>query len=596
MNRPQRPDSDSSDPPGSTTAASGGAASAIPASPDSPRSLLLIAAQPLLRLGLRIALEKWATIVLELEHPEQALGANLDLALVLVQWSNDPAEDQLRALDRLVRIAPARPILVIADLPPRLVDELRRTGVRGCCPLDTPPDTLQAIVERVALGDQFWAESQPRGPWLVKLQRSGLTEIDAQLGLLQQQWTQSSRWDRLWIEGQCRELRAARWLLCLPNAIATGQAPKDQQNGQPAAQPDPQALAQPARETGNSALSRSGSGSVSGAIGVTRSAWDLLNNRTASLITPSLLNLSGTPLEIDALTPQRRRELLGLVLRQVGTQLEMLRQSRWSEADPDRLHSLLLTCWQESLTEFYGRYANLPTPDGPVALVPLLLAGEPIVAELLTSIYGVDALVDLVLDQQPMPIDGVLYTASSIDTLARAELYLHNLVIQLANAVVYPLLNSFPEHPLIRQSFWAPSLFSTRDIERFRNSLSWYHRVTQFFELPRDIYESRHRLLSLQPGAIQVQAIYAPRRDELSSLPALQQGLALAIEIQDAVSPHLQRLIRWLGGWVVYVLTQIIGRGLGLVGRGILQGIGQSFGDRSLEQTGGKLGGRSVRE
>lgn len=35
-------------------------------------------------------------------------------------------------------------------------------------------------------------------------------------------------------------------------------------------------------------------------------------------------------------------------------------------------------------------------------------------------------------------------------------------------------------------------------------------------------------------------------------------------------------MVAWVGKGVVYLLTQVIGRGLGLIGQGILQGIGQS--------------------
>jgi DNA-binding NarL/FixJ family response regulator len=562
-------------------------------------SLLVIAPQPLVRLGLRIALGDWATIALELDRPDQAIALDLSgIAVAVVQWSRDRPEAQLRSLDRLVQVLGDRPLLVIGDLSPPLLNALQQIGVAGCCGLETPPETLRAIVERLALGDRLWLGAAPRGPWWSRQRQSNLAEIDAQLGLLQQQSARSSRWDRLWIAGQCRELRAARWMLALPesgDSIALPSLPATFDSNSAALGPGLRS---------NLALRRLRGGLDPGpnagpnagqltAPAPDRSTWELLVTRTASLVGPTSFNLSSIPLEIDALNPSRRQALLALVLQRIGIELEGLRQSRWAENDR-RLQVFLQGCWRSIVMEFYGRDARVPTPEGSLALVPPLLDQEPIVAELLRSIYGVDALLGLVLAGRSMTIDGLIYPADDPAVLVRSELYLHNLVIQLANAVVYPLLNRFPEDRLIQQTFWDPRLFSTREIERFRNSLSWYHRVTRFIQEPRDIYESRRWLLTLQSGGIQTQAVYAPRRDELAQLSALQQGLALTIEIQDAASPHVRQLSRWLGRAIVYLLTQIVGRGLGLIGRGILQGIGQSFGDRGMGIRG--VGNRGVGE
>ena len=58
----------------------------------------------------------------------------------------------------------------------------------------------------------------------------------------------------------------------------------------------------------------------------------------------------------------------------------------------------------------------------------------------------------------------------------------------------------------------------------------------------------------------------------------MQQLVTLALESRDALAPQLQALLRRLGNLVVVVLTQVIGRAIGLVGRGIVQGMGRSIG------------------
>ena len=57
-----------------------------------------------------------------------------------------------------------------------------------------------------------------------------------------------------------------------------------------------------------------------------------------------------------------------------------------------------------------------------------------------------------------------------------------------------------------------------------------------------------------------------------------QQLVTLLLEARDALAPQLHSLLRRLGDLVVVVLTEVIGRAIGLVGRGILQGMGRSVG------------------
>ncbi|MFM7615463.1 MAG: DUF3685 domain-containing protein, partial [Synechococcales cyanobacterium] len=73
--------------------------------------------------------------------------------------------------------------------------------------------------------------------------------------------------------------------------------------------------------------------------------------------------------------------------------------------------------------------------------------------------------------------------------------------------------------------------------------------------------------------------IYAPRTTELIQLKDVRYVLTLVLEIRDAIAPGLQASLSFVGNGMVYLLTQVVGRGIGLIGRGILQGIGNSLTD-----------------
>jgi hypothetical protein len=92
------------------------------------------------------------------------------------------------------------------------------------------------------------------------------------------------------------------------------------------------------------------------------------------------------------------------------------------------------------------------------------------------------------------------------------------------------------------------------------------------------LYESQRLLYRLDAGAIAPLLLTEPRDQELRQLGWLQQAVTLALETRDAVAPQLQAVVQRLGSLVVVVLTQVIGRAIGLVGRGIVQGLGRSVG------------------
>lgn len=75
-------------------------------------------------------------------------------------------------------------------------------------------------------------------------------------------------------------------------------------------------------------------------------------------------------------------------------------------------------------------------------------------------------------------------------------------------------------------------------------------------------------------------SIHAPQGQELAQLSGIQLAVTLALETRDAIAPRLKAIATFLGTGIVYILTQVIGRAIGLIGRGILQGIGGSLPDK----------------
>ncbi|MDG2617229.1 DUF3685 domain-containing protein [Thermoleptolyngbya sichuanensis XZ-Cy5] len=455
------------------------------------------------------------------------------------------------------------------------------------------------------------------------LRQSGLEQIDQAIALITSQLRSRrlSFLQRQVLLGRRRELRAARWIvlrmLATPELLETVSEPSLPTVPTPldAVSPDPvPSLSVPAtpaaiREATPTGIARPASSSrpvrpqpVSGAsVGqsvpegnrptalaatpqpalttataqASREMRAVLFNRVLATLEGNLDNLTDLPLETDILRSDRKRELFGLVLRKLDDLLDDLRvaevpEQRLSDMQPQ----LLADLWQATTVEFFGRYRTLALSGQEVEIAPYLLADQAIVqADILSKIPLFSDLLAHLLVQAPLVIDGVPYAAGNPEAVRRAGLLLSHTMIQIANAVVQPLLNRFADVEDIKQSFYDRRLLSSRGIERFRNDLSWRYRMQRYFAEPKDIFESQYRLFVLRLRGIEQESIYAPRRDELEQLSGLPYAVTLALETRDAIAPRLRSVISVLGSGVIYVLTEVIGRGIGLIGRGIIKGV-----------------------
>jgi hypothetical protein len=295
-------------------------------------------------------------------------------------------------------------------------------------------------------------------------------------------------------------------------------------------------------------------------------------------------------LEIDILKVEKRRELLDTVLQKFKDILDELRFSQVTlEQLPQKRSLILQDLWQATVTEFFGKYYTLSIGNQDFEVVDVLLSHAVTVQDAILDRIPFGAeLLSQQLFKAPIMIDNVAYSAQTPEAIERAQALLENLIIQVANAVIQPLLNEFADIETIKQDFYDRHLISSREIARLRNNLSWKYRVSRLLEEPQAIFESRYDLFILSDIGIKKTSIYAPRRQDLEQLRGIQLLVTLAYEIRDAIAPRLRATIAWIGRGVVYVLTQVLGRSIGLVVRGVIQGIGSALQDTRFGKNGGR--------
>ncbi|WP_068816247.1 DUF3685 domain-containing protein [Phormidesmis priestleyi] len=558
--------------------------------------LILIEADPVLRLGLLTGLSRFADlqVAVEAETGASALRTLADrmrssasIDVILLDLENAGSFQSRLDLDLLRQLKtqyPNLPILLIGSLPDAIALEAMQIGVEGYCARGSSIADLATAIRQVAAGQTYWDLERLQSLTIVTptersfnllrearqaLRSSSLQQIEAALIELDNQLRSSglSLLDKAILTGQRRELKAAQWVV--KRIFSSSDLA-----------PEPAKILPPLSEL----RSLPSSSQLVPDPPPEMTAKDLqaiLFDGISAKLQSSLENLTNSPLEIDIFRAERKRELFYIILRQIEASLEEL---RFSQIQPHQLVEkqsvILRDLWQSVSLDFFGRYYTLRVRNQDIEVVTALLQDEKTVqTAILDKIPAVIELYAHLLFRTALTIDNTDYLIGSADAIARATDLLENLTIQLANAVVQPLLNRFSDLEAIKQSFYDRRLLSTRDIERFRNDLSWKYRVDRYVSEPTAIFESRYSLFVFTHQGIVRIFIYAPRRHELEQLAGVRLAVTLALETRDAISPRLRSAIAFLGSGIVYLLTDVIGRGLGLIGRGIVKGIGNAWQD-----------------
>ena len=189
-----------------------------------------------------------------------------------------------------------------------------------------------------------------------------------------------------------------------------------------------------------------------------------------------------------------------------------------------------------------------------------------------------DAMLSPLLAGQPVLVKGQLLPPDDPRALLQLEVLVSNWLVRTAELIGSDVLDLCGEWPELRRYLLNEPLISTRELERLRNQLNTQLRWDDWVQRPIELYESKRTLFQLKAGEIVPIQRLEPRDQELSDLGWWQRQVALLLETRDALAPQVQALVRRLGDLMVVILTQVIGRGLGLIGRGIAQGMGRHLG------------------
>jgi DNA-binding NarL/FixJ family response regulator len=570
-----------------------------------PLKIILIEPDPIFRLGLRVSLETIPylqiiadvatdTAALKILQETAAFDSNSVNLIVLELGNGRTQQSQRQSLQfcqQLKNLYPNLPILLLSSLTEsKLLSAAKATGIEGYCPKGTDTEELVTIIQEVAHGNRVWVGDNPSSNSSLSplpfaqlrhnLRFSSLGYIDTKLQAVTQQLQIPGipLLEKAVLAGQQRELLTARWLL--NHILLTRQ---ERQALQPTYRiPAPVVATQTIVNTPDLSLMSARTPQLS------------LNNLQSTLLTSCiqklqlpLQNLTEVPLEIDILREDKKRELLYIIIQNFEREMDRLRTINLEIQSIDtQIDWMLINIWKLSVADFFANSNKIKIAEKTIEIADFLLSklSNPEL-QIIEKIPLVEELINYLLFQQDLNVDNNYYKAGSKEAHDQASVILENLLIQIGNCIVQPLLNYLADIETIKKEFYDRQIISTREIEKFRNSLSWKYRLNNSVAEPQAIFESRYDLFVFAPRGLAKISVYAPRNQELAQLSGIPLGVTLVLEFRDAIAPRLQSLLALLGNGIVFILTQVVGRGIGLIGRGILQGIGSaSFIDQKLRR------------
>ncbi|QNP29812.1 MULTISPECIES: DUF3685 domain-containing protein [Cylindrospermopsis] len=557
---------------------------------------LLIDSDPIFRLGLRIALEASSSIKVvgdvsndsaalqllgdtassqeqtdENENSQEPKKDHREINLIVLELGRNSQEAELglQFCEQLKALYPHIPVLLLTAVSnSETLLTAKNLGVNGYCPKGISISLLVGIMEEIAKGGYYWWEKNPSKSldspltrWTHKIHSSGISYITRDLTkiTLRLRIPGIPLLERVILAGHRRELLAAGWLV-------------HQLFGSSEPQPVPR--------------NRGESESVpiaSSPLQTKKALQSIIFTSCLDKLHSHLSNIGEVPLEIDILREEKKKELLYLILQKLSQRLDKLRDCQFEISQLSNLKKeILYDLWEGVVREFYGQIPQVNVGKSTIETVGFLLDNaRGVETEILDKIPLVEELLSYLIWQTDLYVDNRLYSPGSESANYQILMILENLLIQIANGVLQPLINLLADVETVKQHFYDRHFISTREIERFRNNLSWKYWLTRHFGEPQAIFESRYELFVIAPRGITKTSIYSPRNHQLANLSGIPLAVTLALEFRDAIAPRLQSLLSFVGNVIVFILTKIVGRGLGLIARGVLQGLGSvNLGDK----------------
>ena len=276
-----------------------------------------------------------------------------------------------------------------------------------------------------------------------------------------------------------------------------------------------------------------------------------------------------------------KKEFISRIILNIVNELNILikniKDNYSDESYKENLNDLVLQLKKNTLLNTIDSYTRIQKNGVSISINDFILSQF----ENLTDIddfesHDIFTIIDPIINNKPLYNNGKILPLYETESFKIFECIISNWALRSSNLIAGDIFNYCSDWPELRSLFINPELQPTRSFERFRNNINNYDRWHNNFYMPVYLYESKREYIDIINNNFIRYFKNENREKELEKLTWFQKQITLIVEIRDAISPQLEIAVKYIGNIFVVILTKILGKAIGLIGKGILQGLGRS--------------------
>ena len=307
--------------------------------------------------------------------------------------------------------------------------------------------------------------------------------------------------------------------------------------------------------------------------------WDLIFNRLIEKYTNTSIELclNKSTLIISGLKKEFISRSIFNTLNELNNLVKNIKENYSDEEYKENLDDLIYQLKKNTLLNIIDSYTRIKKNGVLISINDFIFSQ----LENMTNVddfesHDISTIIEPIIKNEPLYHDGKILPLYETESFKTFESIISNWVLRTSNLMAADIFNYCSGWPELRNLFINPKLQSTRNFERFRNNINNYDRWHNNFYMPVYLYESKREYIDIVDNNFIRYFKNENREKDIDKLTWLQKQITLLVEIRDAISPQLEIATKYIGNIFVTILTKVIGKAIGLVGKGILQGLGRS--------------------
>ena len=307
--------------------------------------------------------------------------------------------------------------------------------------------------------------------------------------------------------------------------------------------------------------------------------WDLIFNRLIEKYTNKSIELclNKSTLIISGLKKEFISRSIFNTLNELNNLVKNIKENYSDEEYKENLDDLIYQLKKNTLLNIIDSYTRIKKNGVLISINDFIFSQ----LENMTNVddfetHDISSIIEPIIKNEPLYHDGKILPLYETESFKTFESIISNWVLRTSNLMAADIFNYCSGWPELRNLFIDPKLQSTRSFERFRNNINNYDRWHDNFYMPIYLYESKREYIDIVDNKFIRYFKNENREKDIEKLTWFQKQITLLVEIRDAIYPQLEIAIKYIGNIIVTILTKIIGKAIGLIGKGILQGLGRS--------------------